>query len=109
MDERCAWSSGDARARAGLAHGAMCVSTIYRVSLVSVEGGGESVRARCADGREVRMAERRSEAPCGTSTRRDVSGAMRVFSGALLSHGFHLCAVGHFSFVRVCFGIGRHC
>ena len=75
----------------------------------SLEGGGESVRARCADGREVRMAERRSEAPCGTSTRRDASGAMRVFSGALLSHGFHLCvAVGHFSFVRVCFGIGRH-
>ena len=75
----------------------------------SLGGGGEIVRARCADGREVRMAGRRSEAPCGTSTRRDASGAMRVFSGALLSHGFHLCAVGHFSsFVRVCFGIGGH-
>ncbi len=55
------------------------------------------------------VAERWSEAPRGTSTRRDVVGAMRVLSGALLSHGFHLCvAVGHFSFVRVCFGIGRH-
>ena len=39
MEERYAWLSGDARARAGLAHGAMCVSTIYRVSLVSLSAG----------------------------------------------------------------------
>ena len=32
-------SSGDARARAGLAHDAMCVSTMYRVSLVSLSAG----------------------------------------------------------------------
>ena len=36
VEERYARSSGDAGARAGLAHDAMRVSTMYRVSLVSL-------------------------------------------------------------------------
>ena len=39
VEGRYAWLSGDARARAGLEHGAMCVSAIYRVSLVSLGAG----------------------------------------------------------------------